>query len=222
MTQLPPPAAFLSRPDSISDLVYAAIRDAIVERQFAAGERVTEAGLAKWLNVSKTPVREAMLRLQEVGLVEADAIRGSRVVQPSDVALRQAFEIREALEVFAAERAAETLSDAERSRLTEVAKLSLESARAGDVQTFRDRDREFHRLLTTGNPRMQKLLADTGDFLRTVREQDVPSVEDMIDSAQTHVVIANAVSEGDSEAASREMRKHIRAVRAHYSIGADA
>ncbi len=60
------------KPESLADVVYSAIREAIVSKQLLPGERVTEAGLATRLHVSKTPVREAMLRLQEVGLIEAD------------------------------------------------------------------------------------------------------------------------------------------------------
>lgn len=220
MTQ--PPASPLSRPESISELVYDAIRDAIVKRQFSPGERVTEGALAKWLNVSKTPVREAMLRLQEVGLLEADAVRGSRVAQPSDIALQQAFEIREALEGFAAERAAATFSAAEAEHLQGVAARTVDAASAGDVNAFREHDREFHRVLTRTNPRLQKLVADTADFLRTVREQDLPTGAAMVASGQSHVRIAQAVAAGDADAAGREMREHVRQVQAHYAVTDDA
>ena len=101
--------------------MYAAIRDAMVRKELAPGERVTEAGIAKRMDVSKTPVREAMLRLEEVGLIEPDGIRGSRVVQPSPAVFTQAFEVREVLEGYLAEKAATRADGAQAERIAEAA-----------------------------------------------------------------------------------------------------
>src|ERR1700716_2927871 len=98
--------ALHTRPESLSEVVYETIRDAIVNRTIPPGVRVTEAGLAKQLNVSKTPVREALLRLREIGLIEPSGVRGGRIILPSPTSIRQAYEVRLALETFAAEAAA--------------------------------------------------------------------------------------------------------------------
>ena len=71
-----------TRPESLSDVVYETIRDAIVHRTIPPGARVTETGLAKQLDVSKTPVREALLKLREIGLIEPHGACGGRGVAP--------------------------------------------------------------------------------------------------------------------------------------------
>src|SRR3954464_1071179 len=95
------------RPDSLTDAVYEAIRRGIIDRRLPPGGPVTEAALAAQLGVSKTPVREALLRLKDAGVIEPNGRRGGRVVQRSEAAIRRAYEVREALESYAAGRAAE-------------------------------------------------------------------------------------------------------------------
>ena len=73
------------RPDSLTDAVYEAIRRGIIDRRLAPGSPVTEAALAEQLGVSKTPVREALLRLKDIGVIEPNGKRGGRVVQLSEV-----------------------------------------------------------------------------------------------------------------------------------------
>ena len=90
------------RASNLVDLVFEQVRAAILDKSLAPGLRVTEAGLAKHLNVSKTPVREALLRLRQIGLIEDDGRRGGRVIAPSQIAIEHAFEVREALEAFTA------------------------------------------------------------------------------------------------------------------------
>src|ERR1043166_7375335 len=69
-------APLTEKPESLTQLVYQALRDAIISKRLPPGERVSEASLARQLRVSKTPVREALLRLHAIGLVEADGGRG--------------------------------------------------------------------------------------------------------------------------------------------------
>lgn len=64
------------KPESLADVVYETIREAIINRVIPPGSRLTEAALADQLNVSKTPVREALLKLRQIGLVEPSGRRG--------------------------------------------------------------------------------------------------------------------------------------------------
>src|SRR5437588_5950231 len=95
------------KPESLTDVVYETIREAIINRVIAPGSRLTEAALADQLNVSKTPVREALLKLRQIGLVEPNGRRGGRVTLPSRSSIQHAYEARRALESFAAEIVAE-------------------------------------------------------------------------------------------------------------------
>jgi DNA-binding GntR family transcriptional regulator len=203
----------LARPESLSDTVYAAIREAIVRKQLAPGERVTETGVAARLQVSKTPVREALLRLQEVGLVEPDGVRGLRVVQPDAVALDHAGELLEVLGGHLAEQLAADASPELAGRLQQLARDSLAAAEAGDADAFRALDAAFHRALAVRNPRMAKVVADAVDLVRVLRERDFPSAAAMLAGGHAHVEIADAIAAGDARRAGEGMRDHLRSVR---------
>ena len=107
-------APLTEKPESLTQLVYQALRDAIISKRLPPGERVSEASLARQLRVSKTPVREALLRLHAIGLVEADGGRGGRIVRPSAELIRHTYEVRGALESLAARLAAERATPAQR------------------------------------------------------------------------------------------------------------
>src|SRR5256886_15482523 len=87
-------APLTEKPESLTQIVYQTLRDAIISKRLPPGERVSEASLARQLRVSKTPVREALLRLQAIGLVEAAGGRGGRIVRPSADLLRPTSEAR--------------------------------------------------------------------------------------------------------------------------------
>jgi GntR family transcriptional regulator, rspAB operon transcriptional repressor len=84
----------LHRPESISNQVYEAIRDAIVDKTLPPGQLVTEVGLARELAVSRTPVRDALLRLREQRLILGDSQQGLRVVYATREAIAHAYETR--------------------------------------------------------------------------------------------------------------------------------
>src|SRR5580693_9279427 len=90
------------KPEPLAEIVFGIVRDAIVRKDLPPGSRISEARLAAQLNVSKTPVREALLRLEGIGLIVPDGNRGARVVKPSADNIQHAFEVRTALEGFAA------------------------------------------------------------------------------------------------------------------------
>ena len=96
-----------SRPQSLTEIVFDRLRDAITSQTLAPGTRVSESVLSEMLNVSKTPVREALLRLCHVGLVEPTT-RGLRVVMPDSAVIRDAYELRSNLEAGAARTARTT------------------------------------------------------------------------------------------------------------------
>ena len=203
------------RASNLVDLVFDEVRAAILDKSLAPGLRVTEAGLAKHLNVSKTPVREALLRLRQIGLIEDDGRRGGRVIAPSRVAIEQAFEIREALEAFTARAAAERATDTECRSIAEAAKESLRGAEAGDRGAFSRWDSVFHARVaaTASNQRLTRLLDDAGALIATLRTRDLPQTRASIECAKGHILVAAAIEEGDGAGAADAMRAHLRQVK---------
>lgn len=209
-------APLIAKPRSLSEVVYDAIRSSIASKRLAPGTIVVESSLAARLRVSKTPVREALLRLESVGLVEPDGARGHRVVSPSADTIREAYEVRLVLERGLAQRAAVIASPADQEEILNIAECSLKSAEAGDVEDgFRKWDRQFHSAVSrsAGNVRLARLAEDAAVVASVLRERDVPDVQDAIQCGRQHVDIAMAICSRDAEAASRASEVHVNDVR---------
>lgn len=208
------PLSLERRPASLTQAVYEAIRDAIVNRTLAPGSRVTETALAKDLGVSKTPVREALLKLREIGLVEVDGPRGVRIIRPSRDSIHFVYEVREALETFAAQAAAERATEVDRARIHDAAKRCLSAARAGDLNGFREWDIEFHAAIAkaVGNPRLSAMIDDLFALIVTLRRRDAPYGPGSVECARAHVRVAEAIRRGDAPEASAAMRAHVHQV----------
>src|SRR5713101_7425781 len=108
----------LLRVESLAEQAYRAIREGIATGLFSAGERVTERGLATKLNVSATPVREALRRLEQEGLIERVSARQLRVVDHSSGTLRELLLTGTALRALEARFATHKITDAALDRMT--------------------------------------------------------------------------------------------------------
>ncbi len=110
----------LFRAESLAEQAYRAIREGIATGLFSAGERVTERGLAASLNVSATPVREALRRLEQEGLIERVSARQLRVVDHSSGTLRELLLAGAALRALEARFATHKISDAALDRMAAI------------------------------------------------------------------------------------------------------
>ncbi|TMR06939.1 GntR family transcriptional regulator [Actinomadura soli] len=204
----------VSRTDTLADVVYTQLHDAIATRALSPGARLTEAGVAQQLQVSKTPVREALLRLRQVGLIEPDGLRGNRVIKRSEQVLRDAYETRQALEAFAVTAAAERGSDDALAHIRDLAEGSLTAAQAGDLDGYFGLDREFHAAIAeaSGNQRIAGLIHDAATLMRALRHVEALAQAGIVASAYQHVAIAEALARRDEASAARHMRDHLAAV----------
>jgi GntR family transcriptional regulator, rspAB operon transcriptional repressor len=208
------------QPDNLSMRVFESIQSAIKDKSLPPGKRVTEADLAAQLNVSKTPVREAFIKLRQIGLLEPDGRRAWRVIQLSRRTIDDACEVREALEVSAARAAAERATAEQRAAITDAAARSLTAARAGDKETFRSFDDRFHRGIAegSGNARLRGLIDDTLLLIATLKLRDLPHRQASIECAQAHVAIAATIANHSTNAAGEAMRAHVQQVK-EYTFG---
>jgi GntR family transcriptional regulator, rspAB operon transcriptional repressor len=211
------------KPESLTDVVYETIREAIINRVIPPGSRLTEAALAEQLNVSKTPVREALLKLRQIGLVEPNGRRGGRVTLPSRGSIQHAYEARRGLESFAAEIVAERGGEADIKLIRDAASRCLAAAQAGDFTGFRHWDMQFHERIgeATGNPRLHPLLSDSFAVVMALRRRDVPRAGGSVACARAHVKIAKAIARRDPEAAGKAMREHVRQVEGYVLASLD-
>lgn len=196
-----------------------AVRAMIVAGELGPGDRLGEADLARRLDVSRTPVREALRQLAADGLVEHEPNKGARVVELRDDELEHVFELRATVEGTAAMRAAATITDRE---LDELAELADQIALHGLPGPTRDLDRvygcnaRFHLLLAeasrsstiAGNVRQ---LFHTTATVRTYRGFDEAAVRRSV--AHHHEIIA-ALRMRDGDWARATMHSHLYNARA--------
>jgi DNA-binding GntR family transcriptional regulator len=199
----------IERPDNLTNLVFAAIRDRIVDASLPPGSSVSEATLAKELSVSKTPVREALLRMRRIGLVEPTS-RGLRVTLPSVRSVRHAFEYRAVLESGAATYAARHATGEQFDAVARWASESLGCAQDGDPADFRQTDHQFHVAVAdaSGNEFMRSAIEDAFVLTVALRQRDVSLVRDFTPDALEHLEIAEALRSRNSAAAGALLANH--------------
>jgi DNA-binding GntR family transcriptional regulator len=130
--------------DLLKDRAYATIRDAIVDGTLAPGEKLRDQDLCTWLGLSRTPVREALNRLEQDGLIESEPQRYTRVAPLDRRADRDAFPVVAALHALAAELAASRLTDKDREAMRAANARFAEALERGDVDAALSADDAFH------------------------------------------------------------------------------
>jgi DNA-binding GntR family transcriptional regulator len=202
-------------PSSTADLV----RSMIVRGDYAPGERLGEAELARQLGVSRTPVREALRRLSAEGLVDITPNKGARVVELSATDLDHVFLLRAHVEGLAARLAAASAGDELLDRLQADAEAMARHALPGpdhDLDRVYVLNSRFHAgiVQATGSsvlPGVVDSLVHTGAVLRTLHGFDDAA---MRRSTQHHLEIVAALRARDGLWAESVMRSHLMSARA--------
>lgn len=212
----------IAAPTSLGEVVFERLRDAIIDKSLPPGARVAEWAIAEQLGVSRTPVRETLWRLRQMGLIELAGRKGYRVAYPSRHAIEQAYELREALEGFAAGAAAERASDAELQVTLDAANASLVGAANGDIAEFLRWDAKFHEGATqlAGNARLKMLVDDSWALVMTLRSRDFLYERASLECGRAHVEIGEAMVRRERPLVEQLMRLHIQQVR-DYVLKAD-
>lgn len=210
----------------LTDHAYEALKGMVMDHQFEPGERLNIVELGRRLDVSATPVREALARLESDGLVTKRPLSGYAVAPLLDVAsLRGLFEIRNLLEPFAARRAATQASAKELDALGLVA-ASMQAddvgAAYGEYKTFAAHDTEFHALIArlSGNPKLEEVLAGLGFHWHLYRLHFAIDVG--VDTRAEHVEIFEAIRDRSPESAAGAMERHLKQSEARLISEAEA
>ncbi|HEY2204984.1 MAG TPA: GntR family transcriptional regulator [Pseudonocardia sp.] len=188
-----------------------ALRAAVITGELAPGTLHSVHALAAQLGVSRTPVREALIKLAQQGMVRFERNRGVRILQTSLHDLEEVFALRLLLEVPATRRAVNQLGPTIRRELRAVFAAMERAAAADDEFRMWEHDRRFHRVLleASGNGR----LAEYVDGLRNmVLRQGVSTAHrsrTLTGIVAEHRVVLDRVEAGDADGAAEAMRAHI-------------
>ncbi|MDL4815829.1 GntR family transcriptional regulator [Actinomadura opuntiae] len=205
-----------------ADVVYRRLRDLIVAGRYMPGERLTELSVSAALEVSRTPVREALRRLQSDGLVQGTG-RGVVVNALGAERLGHAYEVRAALEALTAELAADRqragrVPPAELADLERDALLLEEVTAAGDLDRAVALNREFHRGIAelAGNPIALETLDRLWDRIIVSTRESLTAPDRPETVAGGHRRLLRAIEAGDRELAGRIAAEHARATGAAF------
>lgn len=194
-----------------TDRVLASLRESIVTGEFPPGSLHSIYRLADLLEVSRTPVREAVLRLADLGLVTIERNRGVRIRGVTVADVRAAFELRLMVEVPAAAVAAAHADAATIAAIRAELEHMRRHAAADDEPQFTEHDRSLHQAIAgaTGNGRLQAEIATLRDSIQSRGASTIRRSRGMVELAQEHAPIVEAIATRDPAAAAAHMESHL-------------
>jgi DNA-binding GntR family transcriptional regulator len=207
---MPVPAdkAALER-DLLRDRAYTTIRDAIVDGTLQPGERLRDQELTEWLGLSRTPVREALSRLEQDGLVETEPQRFTRVAPLDRRAARDAFPIVAAIHALAAELGVPRLTSADLERMRAANQDFAAALKADDVDAALAADDAFHAvlLIASVNTELTPTLARLMPRLRRLERLRFGSLAGRA-SVRQHDAIVEAAHAQDVQTTAERVREN--------------
>ena len=202
--------------DNSQERAYRYLKDAILNLEFKPNVPLRTQSIAESISLSRTPVREALSRLEQEGLVARTGGWGY-IVRP--ITLKEAldvYKVREALEVEAVREAIANIDDAALERMRKCLKAAADEVRKGRLKEFRDNTREFYHMIVnrTGNVCLKKMLMQIDDQIRLLgammahRHHSRPS-----ESLSENLAVLDALEQGDLDKAEHAVRKHVSSAR---------
>lgn len=195
----------------LREIVFEHLREAIITGLLRPGERLMELQLAEEMGVSRTPVREAIRKLELEGLVIMVARRGAYVSDLSMRDIAETFEIRGALESLAAGLAAERIAPEELEQLERTLVSIGESMETSDIQRIVLLDEEFHAILFSAsrNLRLSQIVSNLREQITRFRHTSLSTPGRFKAVFQEHKAIVEAISERNSSLAQALAKEHI-------------
>ena len=195
----------------LRDVVFNTLRQAILRGELQPGERLLEIHLANKLGVSRTPIREAMRKLELEGLVLMIPRKGAVVAEITEKSLRDVLEVRKALEELAVKLACEKIQDEEIDELKAAAKEFENALKSGDVTVFAEADVKFHDIIyrTTDNQRLIQLLYNLREQMYRYRVEYLKRKDSHEVLLAEHQRIIETIEKRDEKSAVEAVCTHI-------------
>lgn len=223
MNAVPEGLPSLGERSSLRERIAVSLRAALVSGRMVPGVTYSVPALAEQFGVSATPVREAMLDLVNEGIVTPVPNKGYRVIELSDAELDQVSHLRRLLEVPTVGGLAGSLTGVQVTELRDLARRVREAAVDADVVGYVEADRELHLVLLAqaGNPRLVDLVGRLRDQSRLYGLEQLAANGVLVDSADEHLALIDALESGERAAAERVMAHHLDHVRGIWAQGRD-
>ncbi|CAN7659611.1 GntR family transcriptional regulator [Rhizobium rhizogenes] len=187
------------------------IENGIISNDFAPGERLDEVQLATRFGVSRTPIREALMQLNAIGLVEIRPRRGAIVIDPGPHRIFEMFEVMAEIEGMAGSLAARRLTDADRAAILAAHDDCKRSSSAGDSDAYYYDNERFHRTIYTAshNEFLTEQCIALHRRLQPYRRLQLRVRNRVATSFSEHDAVVEALFAGDAERARTLLRQHV-------------
>ena len=195
----------------LRDVVFKTLRQAILKGELEPGERLMEIQLAERLGVSRTPIREAIRKLELEGLVLMIPRRGAEVAKISEKNLRDVLEVRRSLEELAIDLACQRIQEEELETLREAQKEFAAAISAGDAMEIAQTDEKFHEIIYsgTGNQKLMQILSNLREQMYRYRLEYIKDANKRQILLVEHEQILKALSLRHVQEPRLAVREHI-------------
>ena len=195
----------------LRDVVFTTLRQAIITGEFAPGERLMEVSLAKQLGVSRTPVREAIRKLELEGLVIMVPRKGAQVAHITEKSLRDVLEVRKSLEKLAVELACERMTEEDMKEMNRAEEAFSAAVHEGDALRIAETDEQFHDVIynSTGNTKLVQLLNNLREQMYRYRLEHIKDEKSRLSLLEEHQRMMTALRSRDVELAKKAAGEHI-------------
>ena len=195
----------------LRDVVFNTLRQAILRGELKPGERLMEIQLANKLGVSRTPIREAIRKLELEGLVLMIPRKGAEVAEITEKSLRDVLEVRRALEELAVELVCEKITDEQIQDLKDAAEEFKESLKDGDITRIAEADVKFHDVIymATDNQKLIQLLNNLREQMYRYRVEYLKRSDFHQQLIDEHEEIIETIESGQKDRAVQVMCQHV-------------
>lgn len=195
----------------LRDVVFNTLRQAILTGELKPGERLMEIHLANRLGVSRTPIREAIRKLELEGLVTMIPRRGAEVAQITEKSMKDVLEVRRTLDALSAELACERISPEEEEALKKACQNFEEAVKTKDAKIIAKADVALHDIIAaaTGNQRLIQLINNLAEQMYRYRFEYIKDASQHERIIKEHRIIYESVVKKDKVAASEMAKTHI-------------
>ena len=196
---------------TLSEKVFEFIKDRILDFSYLPGVKLSDDEIATELHMSRTPVREALNRLAELGLVEAKSNRGFKVKTFSEKEIEDLYILRDTLECLAVRLTIERMDTKIERKLKEALKNFSQQINSGDIVKFNLTDTNFHDMiaLCSGNTALYETLSNLSYKIQIIRRYDHLRPGSWERTYQEHLQITEDMLNRDIKKALKSMSKHI-------------
>lgn len=195
----------------LRDVVFNTLRQAILTGELKPGERLMEIHLANKLGVSRTPIREAIRKLELEGLVTMIPRRGAEVAQITEKSMNDVLEVRRALDALCAELACERITEEETEQLHRACEAFEVAVKTRDLKKIARADVQLHDIIVqaTGNQRLVQLINNLSEQMYRYRFEYIKDASQHQRLIEEHRIIYESIVKKDRETASQAARVHI-------------